>query len=298
MISRVEVLQNIYLRVYNPPIVIGFTSLVSLVTMLFFSPLHALLIAVSMMLTLWFVPWISAKRVRLIKQYVSHEQREFLTRFYDYNESYEELNRFKQTEQFKNDVINRLKKYDYMQLKEQKFLSLYDYVLNIIAMVSIFMSLLLGAQQVYTGQLNEVYLTSIVLMVLTLFEQAVPMSNVAFYKADTDQALDEINEVIAPVTTEMSGISNNNHSELSLFEMKDVTFSYWNQQTPTLHGINITIEEGEKVAIIGPSGSGKNTLLQVLLGLFQVRKGVVTLNGEQVYDIDNTKEYHRINVML
>ncbi len=185
-----------------------------------------------------------------------------------------------------------------MQLKEQKFLSLYDYVLNIIAMFSIFMSLLLGAQQVYIGQLNEVYLTSIVLMVLTLFEQAVPMSNVAFYKAGTDQALDEINEVIAPVTTEMSEISNNNHSELSLFEMKDITFSYWNQQTPTLHGINITIEEGEKVAIIGPSGSGKNTLLQVLLGLFQVRKGVVTLNGEQVYDIDNTKEYHRINAML
>ena len=33
-------------------------------------------------------------------------------------------------------------------------------------------------------------------MVLTLFEQAVPMSNVAYYKADTDQALAEINEVI------------------------------------------------------------------------------------------------------
>lgn len=56
MISRVEALQNMYLRAYYPPIVIGFTSLVSLVTMLFFSPLHALLIAVSMMLTLWFVP--------------------------------------------------------------------------------------------------------------------------------------------------------------------------------------------------------------------------------------------------
>ena len=33
-------------------------------------------------------------------------------------------------------------------------------------------------------------------MILTLFEQAVPMSNVAFYKADTDQSLSEINEVI------------------------------------------------------------------------------------------------------
>jgi len=70
------------------------------------------------------------------------------------------------------------------------------------------------------------------------------------------------------------------------------------ESTNSDHGINITIEEGEKVAIIGPSGSGKSTLLQVLFGLFQVRKGVVTLNGEQVYDIDNTKKYHRINVML
>ena len=34
-------------------------------------------------------------------------------------------------------------------------------------------------------------------MILTLFEQAVPMSNVAYYKADTDQALDEINDVIS-----------------------------------------------------------------------------------------------------
>lgn len=85
-----------------------------------------------------------------------------------------------------------------MQLKERRFLSIYDYLLNLIAMFSIFMCLVLGAQQIHDGQLNAIYITSIILMILTLFEQAVPMSNVAYYKADTDLALEEIQEVIVP----------------------------------------------------------------------------------------------------
>ena len=58
-----------------------------------------------------------------------------------------------------------------MPCKKRRFLSLYDYMLNLIAMISIFLSLVIGAQ-VHAGHLDVVYLTSIVLMVLTLFEQA------------------------------------------------------------------------------------------------------------------------------
>ena len=68
-------------------------------------------------------------------------------------------------------------------------------------MLSIFGSLVLGLIQINAGQLNIIYMTSIVLMVLTLFEQAVPMTNVAYYKADTDQALHDINEVISVPST-------------------------------------------------------------------------------------------------
>ena len=61
--------------------------------------------------------------------------------------------------------------------KESAILTLYDYMLNIIAMIAIFATLALGFIQAKEGQLNVVYLTSIVLMMLTLFEQTVPMSN-------------------------------------------------------------------------------------------------------------------------
>lgn len=78
MISRVEALQNIYLRVYYPPIVIGLTAIVSVITMLFLSPLHALVITLSMLLTLWIVPWLSAKKARKLKQQVTQTQKHFL----------------------------------------------------------------------------------------------------------------------------------------------------------------------------------------------------------------------------
>lgn len=85
--------------------------------------------------------------------------------------------------------MNALESYDKMQSKEARFLTLYDYMLNIIAMIAIFATLALGFIQVKEGQLNVVYLTSIVLMMLTLFEQTVPMSNFAYYKADTDEVV-------------------------------------------------------------------------------------------------------------
>lgn len=203
-------------------------------------------------------------------------------------------------EDYKNDVLQHLQQYDALQSKEQGFLTVYDYLLNIIAMVSIFATLVLGAIQVHTHSLDVVYLTSIVLMILTLFEQAVPMSNVAFYKADTDQSLSEINEVIQndDISKEHLYTDSDKTNEHDLYEVKDVTFKYDNQELSVLNHVSFHIKEGERVAIIGPSGSGKSTLLHVLLGLYQVSSGQVTLNQTDVFQIKEEEKYHQINALL
>lgn len=52
-----------------------------------------------------------------------------------------------------------------------------------------------------------------------------------------------------------------------LIEFKDFGFQYFSQAEPTLHNINLSIEEGEKILLVGPSGCGKSTLANCINGL-------------------------------
>ena len=79
-----------------------------------------------------------------LKQQVAQQQQTTITQFYDYKEGYAELDRFNNVEAYREDLMNALESYDKMQSKEARFLTLYDYMLNIIAMIAIFATLALG----------------------------------------------------------------------------------------------------------------------------------------------------------
>ncbi len=299
MVGSVEALQNIYLRVYYPPVVIGLTALIAMVVTFYFSFVHAIIIFISMLITLVLIPWLSAKKAQLLKRDVNRIQDQFLNQFYDYKEGYQELARFDQTEYYQHQVLEQLNAYEQAQAKEQRFLSLYEYSLNLVSMIALFATLYLGVTLVQNQQLDVVYLTSIVLMMLTLFEQAIPMSNVAYYKADTDEALNNINEVIAhPIQQGNQPLSLDNAVHQPLVEVQNVDFKYWNQSNYTLKKVQLSVQEGEHVAIIGPSGSGKSTLLQLMLGLYQSEDGTVLINNQDITSILDSDKYSSINALL
>jgi len=73
------------------------------------------------------------------------------------------------------------------------------------------------------------------------------------------------------------------HDTVSI-ETRHLTFSYL-PDSPVLKDVNIRIESGEKVALVGASGGGKTTLVQLLLGLYTPQSGDVLFNGYSVKDI-------------
>ena len=296
MVNKVESLQNIYLRVYYPPFVIGLTALIAAVALIYFSIAHAILIVISMLFYLWIIPWLSAKRVRILKQQVTTHEQKMLAEFYDYKAGYQELITFNQQDAYKKKVVKSLEYYDRLQAKENRFLTFYDYILNLISIVTIFLSLALAVIQIEHGYLDVIYVTSMILMILTLFEQAIPMSNFAYYKADTDQALTDINEVFnSSITTPKLNVQT---KQEPVFSISNLNFKYFNQETLVLNDINLTIHKGERVAIIGPSGSGKSTLMQLLCGLYETEEGSVELYGQPITQINENDRYNEINALL
>ena len=61
--------------------------------------------------------------------------------------------------------------------------------------------------------------------------------------------------------------------------LKDVSFSYPDSELMTLSDINIEVKNGETAALIGGTGSGKSTILKLLLALYQPTSGTITLDG-------------------
>jgi ATP-binding cassette subfamily C protein LapB len=69
-------------------------------------------------------------------------------------------------------------------------------------------------------------------------------------------------------------------------QFKDVSFSYKNQSYEAIKNINLTIKQGEKVAILGKIGSGKSTLIKLLQNIYVPTKGSIQIDQTDVRQID------------
>ena len=70
--------------------------------------------------------------------------------------------------------------------------------------------------------------------------------------------------------------------------LRNVTFSYGPTSEPVIDNLDLVIAEGEHLAVIGPSGTGKSTLAALIAGLLEPQHGAVLLGGAAVAELDAT----------
>lgn len=158
-----------------------------------------------------------------------------------------------------------------------------DFIMNL-TVVGV---LIAGVYRIAEGQLSQGGI--IALMILS--RQAIgPMSQVVslatrYHRAKT--ALATLNTIMELPVERPPDKSFLHRSEcLGRLSFVQVDFQYPGQSGLALRQITLTIEPGERVAIIGPIGSGKTTLGKLLLGLYEPTGGMVCLDDTDIRQID------------
>ena len=88
----------------------------------------------------------------------------------------------------------------------------------------------------------------------------------------------------------MEDLSEQNYKKMKSFkkiEFKNVSFKYNPKKSNILEKINLEIVKGDKVAIIGETGSGKSTFLDLFLGFLDPYKGEILINGKKLFHNKN-----------
>jgi ATP-binding cassette subfamily C protein LapB len=81
------------------------------------------------------------------------------------------------------------------------------------------------------------------------------------------------------------------------FSLESISFSYPRAKRLALDGVNIHIEPGEHVGIIGSMGSGKSTLSKLMAGLYQPKEGAVKFGGVDIRQFATTELRSRIGIL-
>ena len=81
-------------------------------------------------------------------------------------------------------------------------------------------------------------------------------------------------------------------------EFKNVGFSYIKEKEEFLNNVSFKLKKGQKIGIIGPTGSGKSTIIRLLMRFYDVDNGEILIEGKNIKSLDIEEYRNRIGVVL
>ncbi|MER6329045.1 thiol reductant ABC exporter subunit CydD [Streptomyces sp. NPDC001034] len=139
---------------------------------------------------------------------------------------------------------------------------------------------LLGVQAVASGRLGGVALAVVVLTPLAAFEAVLGMPLAVRYRQRVRRSAERVREVLeAPEPVSEPERPRQAPATPFPVVLKGLTARHAGQRQEALAGLDLTLDQGRRIAVVGASGSGKTTLAQVLLRFLDPRSGSYTLAG-------------------
>lgn len=158
----------------------------------------------------------------------------------------------------------------------------FSVVLQILPFLLCFM---FGGYLVIQKQITPGSMMISIYMLNFLINPAVALINQINNIQNVKGAIGRIQEVLSYPVEKEGGLRVENESSHTVVEFNEVTFAY-DERTKVLSGLNLKVEKGKTIAIVGTSNSGKSTILKLICSLYKQQQGSIKMFGYDINDLD------------
>lgn len=168
------------------------------------------------------------------------------------------------------------------KVRNATYASIYLPIVVTLASLAVGLTLVVGGLEVTGGTITVGTLVAFMGFANNVFEPVEQISErfaeMQMAQASAERILGLINEQPAIQDAEDLKISDTDTTPITHIQLVDVAFFYDSAQ-PVLENINLEVSHGQTIAIVGPTGGGKSTLVNVLARFYEATQGSVLING-------------------
>jgi ATP-binding cassette, subfamily B, bacterial len=208
------------------------------------------------------------------------------------------------TQAFRREQVNRdrfgglSRKFRASRLGAQRLIALYFPFVQTLSTVAGALVLVLATGQMHNGTLTTGALIAYLLYIDMVFAPVQQLSQVFDGYQQAMVGLRRITDLLRLGTSTPPPARPVRAGHLrGRIELRDVDFSYGSTDDNALNGIDLTVEPGETVALVGQTGAGKSTLVKLIARFYDATGGQVLVDGTDVRDYDLASYRHQLGVV-
>lgn len=202
---------------------------------------------------------------------------------------------------FKKKIVNFRTKMINIQISGMRITYLFEIIMKIFVSLQTCVILILLSQEYINQKINiasfSMYFNSLVLLSNSLIGL---INNILSYNNTNVNVQDfyELSILKNQLKTTEKLFDDLKQKNKIKLQFHNVSFKYPNTDIEILKNINVTINDKEKIAIVGLNGAGKTTFIKLICKFYIPTSGYITLNDVNIWEIDNTAYYDIISAVF